>query len=85
MIQPFGKNILIERIVEEKKSGALFLKMKATDPYKAFVLAKGFKVEEVNIGNVVIVLPYAGTVIEDKGKEYVLIKEDDILGEYLDK
>lgn len=87
MIQPYGKNILIQKIDEEDQKGGLLLVLnKNNDPYKAFVIAKGYKVEEdIRIGDVIIVMPYSGLKLEDCGKEYILIKEDEILGEYLDK
>lgn len=88
MIQPLGKNIVIEKMPEEEKKGSLIVVSKDSDrePYKAFVLSIGDKVEiDVEIGNFVLAMPYSGTKIEQKdsqGKDtqLVIVNEDAILG-----
>lgn len=82
MLKPLGKNILVQRIKEEPKKGALILTASADDkPYQAVVIDKGSKVEiEVQKDDVLLMIPYSGSRISTDDDGYLLVTERDILG-----
>lgn len=89
MLRPIGDRILVEVIeVENKTTGGIILSGQAQEkPTQGKVLAagKGKKVEGVYIpmdvaeGDTVIFSKYAGTPVKFEDKEYLILKEDDVL------
>lgn len=79
MIKPLGQNILIRKILEEKK-GSLILN---TDdrPFKAIVVDIGSKVDlDINKDDVLLMVPYSGSKISTEDDGYLLVTEKYILG-----
>ena len=91
MIKPIGENILVEvTIKEEKTASGIYLPSTAEKekPQTGRVVAIGNKVGvtktmvlplELKVGNEVIFAKYSGTDIKVDGKDYLIIKENDIL------
>ncbi|MFC5558972.1 co-chaperone GroES [Ureibacillus thermophilus] len=90
MLRPLGDRVIIELIeVEEKTASGLVLpdsakekpqegKVVAVGPGR--VLDNGTRVEpEVKEGDVIIFSKYAGTEVKYEGKEYLILRESDIL------
>ncbi len=90
-IRPLQDRIIVERVEEEHKTaGGLIIPDTAKEkPQQGKVVAvgKGKKTEDgkvlpldVKVGDKVLFGKYAGTEIKVEGKEYLMMREDDILG-----
>jgi len=90
-IRPLQDRIIVERVEEETKTaGGLIIPDTAKEkPQQGKVVAvgKGKKTEDgkvlpldVKVGDRVLFGKYAGTEIKVEGKEYLMMREDDILG-----
>jgi chaperonin GroES len=90
-IRPLGDRILLKRIEEEDKSkGGIIIPDTAKEkPQEGKVVAvgKGRMLDdgklvplEVKKGDRVLFGKYAGTEVQIKGEEHLIVKEDDILG-----
>ncbi len=91
MIRPLQDRILVKRIEEEAKTaGGIFIPDTAKEkPQKGEIVAagKGKKTEDgklipidVKAGDKVLFGKYAGTEVKIEGEEYLIMREDDILG-----
>ena len=88
-IKPLGDRVLLEVIEDDlEKEGSLYIPDTAKEkPQKGKVLAVGKgryedgKLAPLNIieGNIVLYGKYSGAEIKYKGKEYLIVKESDIL------
>ncbi|OHB34026.1 MAG: co-chaperone GroES [Desulfuromonadaceae bacterium GWC2_58_13] len=90
-IRPLQDRIIVKRIEEETKTaGGLIIPDSAKEkPQMGMVIAagNGKKTEEgkilaldVKVGDKVLFGKYAGTEIKVEGEEYLMMREDDILG-----
>lgn len=90
-IRPLHDRIIVERIEEETMTaGGIIIPDSAKEkPLEGSVVAvgKGKSNEEgkvlpldVKVGDKVLFGKYAGTEIKIEGKEYLMMREDDILG-----
>jgi chaperonin GroES len=90
-IRPLHDRIIVERLEEETKTaGGLIIPDTAKEkPQQGQVVAVGHgkKTEDgkvlpldVKVGDKVLFGKYSGTDIKIEGKEYLMMREDDILG-----
>ena len=90
-IRPLGDRVLIERIeAEERSKGGIIIPDTAKEkPVEGKVIAvgEGRRTEDgklipmnVKEGDRVIYSKYAGTEVKIEGKEYLIMREEDILG-----
>ena len=91
-IKPIKDNIVVKRLEEdvEKKVGSIIIPDSAKEkPLTAEVIAVGSgrtlkdgkKVPlEVKVGDKVLVGKYSGSEVKLDGKEYLILKEDEVLG-----
>lgn len=89
-IKPLHDHILVERIEEEVKKGGIIIPDTAKEkPQQGKIIAvgdgrrdeKGNKIPlEVKKGDIVLFGKYSGTEIRIEDKEYLIIREDDVLG-----
>lgn len=90
-IRPLHDRVVIERLEEERKSaGGIVIPDSATEkPSQGKVVAVGEgKVLDngqrvsltVNVGDVVLFGKYSGTEVKLAGVDYVVMREDDIMG-----
>lgn len=90
-IKPIKDNIVVERLdEEEKKVGSIIIPDSAKEkPLTAKVIAVGSgrtlkdgkKVAlEVKVGDKVLVGKYSGSEVKLDGTEYLILKEDEVLG-----
>ncbi|MGD9379236.1 MAG: co-chaperone GroES [candidate division WOR-3 bacterium] len=89
-IKPLYDHILVERIEEEVKKGGIIIPDTAKEkPQQGKVIAvgsgrrdeKGNRMAlEVKKGDTILFGKYAGTEIKIEEKDYLIIREDDILG-----
>ena len=90
-IQPLGDRVLVKVLdAEDKTKGGIVLPDSAKEkPQQAEVVAVGKgKITEdgkvlpldVKVGDKVLFGKYAGTEVKIDGKEYMMMREDDILG-----
>lgn len=90
-IRPLHDRIIVERLEEETKTaGGLIIPDTAKEkPQQGKVVAVGKgKVTEdgkvlgmdVKVGDRILFGKYAGTDIKIEGKEYLMMREDDVLG-----
>ncbi len=89
MIKPLGNRVLIKMKKEEEttESGIILTSGAQEKPQIAEVIEVGpgeivdGKLKEICVkkGDKIIVGKYAGTEVKYEGKEYLIVKEDDIL------
>ena len=89
-IKPLYDHILVERIEEEMKKGGIIIPDTAKEkPQQGKVIAvgsgrrddKGNRIPlEIKKGDTILFGKYAGTEIKIEEKDYLIIREDDILG-----
>lgn len=90
-IQPLGDRVLVKRVEEKEQSrGGIIIPDSAKEkPQDAEVVALGTgkkddsgKTQEFNVkvGDRVLISKYGGTEVRLGDQEYLLIREDDILG-----
>ena len=88
MIKPLNDYVVLEKVKAEKKVGSIILTTEKKTGNLANVVAigPGKKDEDgklvpmsVKPGDRVVYREYAGTDIEDEGKKYILLKDEDIL------
>ena len=90
-VKPLGDRILVLRLAEEEKTaGGLYIPDNAKEkPQQATVVAtgKGRTTEdgklvplEVKKGDKVLFSKYSGAELKIEGKEYLMIREEDVLG-----
>lgn len=90
-IRPVNDRLLIQRLEEENRSaGGIIIPDSAKEkPARGRVIAAGpGKIKEagkriklqVKKGDVVLFSKYGGTEVKIDGKDYLIIREDDILG-----
>jgi len=89
--RPLHDRLLVKRLEEEEKTkGGIIIPDSAKEkPMEGKIIAtgKGKKLEDgkvtaldVKVGNKVLFSKYAGTDIKIDGEDYLIMKEDDILG-----
>ncbi|MFP3324170.1 co-chaperone GroES [Planococcus sp. SIMBA_160] len=90
MLRPLGDRVIIELVeVEEKTSSGIVLPGSAQEkPQEGKVIAvgnglireNGQRTElDVNEGDRIVFSKYAGTELKYEGKEYLILRENDIL------
>jgi len=92
-IRPLGDRILVKRLDEDKEqrtTGGIIIPDTAREkPMEARVEAVGpgrrtddgkLQKMEVKIGDRVLIGKYSGTDVKLEGDEYVIMREDDVLG-----
>ncbi len=91
MVKPFRDRVIVERVEEEARtSGGLIIPDTAKEkPQQGRIIAvgNGRKTDDgkvipldVKVGDKVLFGKYAGSEIKIDGKEYLMMREDDILG-----
>ena len=89
-IKPLGERVLVEPLKEEqvKKGGIIIPDSAKEKPQEGKVIAVGTgKIDEngkkvpfnVKVGDTVLMPKYGGTEVKVNGKEYQIMREDDIL------
>ena len=81
-IKPLGDRVLVEVLEEDmQKQGSLYIPDTAKEkPQEGKVVAVGKgRYEDVKVGDTVLYGKYAGTEIKHQGKEYLIVRENDIL------
>ena len=84
-IQPLGDRVLVEPApAEEKTSGGIIIPDTAKEkPQRGTVIAVGTGTKDnpmtVKAGDVVLYGKYAGTELSYEGKDYLIMRESDIL------
>ncbi len=90
-IRPLGDRILVKRLEEaEQKQGGIYIPDTAKEkPTQGEVIAVGAgrilddgKVQklEVKVGDRILMGKYAGSEVKLDGDEFVILREDDVLG-----
>ena len=65
----------------EKTAGGLYLPDSAKEkPQKGKVEAIGSEVKDVKVGNTILFDKYSGSKVNMDGTDYLIVKEEDILG-----
>ena len=89
-IKPLHDHILVERVEEEVKKGGIIIPDTAKEkPQQGKVIAVGDGRRDekgntiplgVKKGDIILFGKYAGTEMKIEDKEYLIIREDDVLG-----
>lgn len=89
-IRPLGDRALVERVEADQKSpGGIVIPGAKEKPQEGLVIAAGpgsrdkdGKVHPLNVkvGDKIIFGKYSGSEVKLEGKEYVVVREDDIIG-----
>jgi chaperonin GroES len=65
----------------ERTAGGLYIPESAKEkPQKGVIEAVGSEVKEIKVGDVILFDKYSGSKINIDNNEYLIIKEEDILG-----
>ncbi len=83
MIKPLKERVVVKYSEEEieKTAGGLYVPDVAKEkPQKGTVEAVGSEVKELKVGDVVLFEKYSGSKIKLNDVEYLIVKEEDILG-----
>ncbi len=65
----------------EKTAGGLYIPDTAKEkPHKGIVEAVGSEVKELKVGNTILFDKYSGSKVTIDNNEYLIVKEEDILG-----
>lgn len=65
----------------EKTAGGIYIPESAKEkPQKGIIEAVGSEVKEIKVGDVILFDKYSGSKINIDNNEYLIIKEEDILG-----
>lgn len=80
-LKPLAAHIVaVREAAETKTASGLYLPDGAKEkPVVAVVVAVGKDVKEVKVGDRVVYKEYAPTELKTDGKEYLILKEEDIL------
>ena len=80
-IQPLSDYVVAEpEEAPTKTASGLYLPEKATEkPKVAKVLAAGKDAKQIKVGDRILYKSYSPTEVKVDGKEYLLIKEEDVL------
>lgn len=90
-VRPLQDRVLVERLAEEKKTagGIIIPDNNAEKPVEGKVVAVGpgrllddgsYRKLEVKKGDRILYGKYTGTEVKVDGKDYLIMREDDILG-----
>lgn len=90
-IRPLQDRILVKRVTEEEKTkGGIIIPDTAKEkPQEAEVIAVGngkvlengqTKALDVKVGDRILFSKYSGSEIKVEGEDYLIIREDDVLG-----
>ena len=93
-VKPLGDRILVKRLEEEDKIGSIIVPDAAKEKsQKAEIIAvgEGKKTDEgklisleVKKGDKILIGKYAGTDIKIDGEEYIIMKQEDVMGIFKD-
>ena len=65
----------------EKTAGGIYIPESAKEkPQKGIIEAVGSEVKEIKVGDIILFDKYSGSKINIDNNEYLIIKEEDILG-----
>jgi chaperonin GroES len=80
--KPLKDRVFVKYTEEgEKTPGGLYIPDSAKEkPQKGLVEAVGSEVKEVKVGNTILFDKYSGSKVNIDSNEYLIIKEEDILG-----
>ena len=82
-LQPMDDRVIVERVEEETKSGAIIIPDTAKEkPRLGKVIAVGTDEdlqEKVKVGDKILYGKYVGDEVELDGKEYLIVQRADIL------
>lgn len=81
MLKPLADRVVAEKIEQQTKTASgLYLTPQAKEtPIGALVLAVGPDVKNVKKGDAIVFKDYATTEVKVDSKDYLIIKEEDIL------
>lgn len=81
-IQPLADQIVAEALeAEDKTTSGIYLPEQAKEkPQTAKVLAVGKDVKELKKNDTIVYKSFSTTEVKLEGKEYLIIKEEDVLG-----
>lgn len=80
-LKPLHDRVLVERIEAESKTvGGIIIPDNAKEkPVEGLVISIGNKVESLKVGDKVLFAKFGGSEIKFDGKNYLIMKEADIL------
>lgn len=80
--KPLKERVFVSYAEEgDKTAGGIYLPDTAKEkPQKGRVEAVGSEVKEVKVGDLILFDKYSGSKINIEGSDYLILKEEDILG-----
>ncbi len=80
--KPLKDRVFVKYTEEgEKTPGGIYIPDSAKEkPQKGVVEAVGSEVKEIKVGNTILFDKYSGSKVSIDSNEYLIIKEEDILG-----
>ncbi|HEY3346444.1 MAG TPA: co-chaperone GroES [Nitrospirota bacterium] len=80
--KPLGDRVFVKFLEEvDKTAGGLYIPDAAKEkPQRGSVEAVGKDVKEIKVGDIVLFDKYAGSKIKVEADEYLIVKEEEVLG-----
>jgi chaperonin GroES len=80
--RPLKERVFVSYSEEgEKTAGGIYIPDSAKEkPQKGKVEAVGSEVKELKVGNIILFDKYSGSKVNIDGTDYLIVKEEDILG-----
>jgi chaperonin GroES len=80
--KPLKERVFVSYSEEgEKTAGGIYIPDSAKEkPQKGKVEAVGSEVKELKVGNIILFDKYSGSKVNIDGTDYLIVKEEDILG-----
>jgi chaperonin GroES len=85
-IKPLNDRLIVQRLKNKQKVGDLFIPDNAKEkPQLGQVLATGVDVKHIHLDSLVMFGKYSGSEIKIDNTEYLIMKEDEVIGIIVDK
>ncbi|VEU82244.1 GroES family chaperonin [Acholeplasma hippikon] len=84
MLKPLNEYVVLsfEKVESKTESGIILSTSEKDKPSIGNVVALGPKVKDIKVGDKVVYQTYSGTKVKFDEKEYLIIKEENILAIY---
>lgn len=79
MMKVFGMRVLLEIIEKKEDKGGIIIPDNVEKNKEYKVIGIGDLVEDLKVGDYVLLAKYTGTEISKDGKNYIIIDEDEII------
>lgn len=85
-IKPYNDKLIVKRVTEKEKIGSIFIPTTAKErPNIGKIVSVGVDVKYAKLDTLVLFGKYAGTEIEVNEEEYTMLREEELIGVFVDE